>query len=458
MHIDRRTFEELEIFETQKGRPGLFERLDRAKTSVGRRALRRRFERPLSEPAAIRAVQEALRFFTEHGDAFERLPGERDLARWADYLTSNVIVASERREPMLAYRWFVMRWRARDAWQELQDGVCLTIRLVAQLSTFREQILALSPPAYIRLWVDEMAAILGHAEIAEVARGELPRGGCVLALDRRLRGDCRGALERLIELLGEFEALRAMAQANREMGWPFPEIERGDACVTAMNLYHPFVANVVPNDLQLGGSHSLLFLTGANMAGKTTLLKACALAVYLAHLGMGVPATGFRTTPFDALFSGLGVEDDLQAGISYYQAETQRVRQLTDTLAAHRCTFAVYDELFKGTNVQDARDACRQVIIGLARSRVGLFVVASHLIELGEELQAEPHIGFAYFEAILDGDTPTFDFRLREGRSAQRLGMIILRREGVLDQLARLALGAPRELAPAPDHLPEAHL
>jgi DNA mismatch repair ATPase MutS len=106
-------------------------------------------------------------------------------------------------------------------------------------------------------------------------------------------------------------------------------------------------------------------------------------------------------------------------------------------LASGARAFVIFDEVFKGTNVKDAFDACGTVVKGFARFPSSVFIVASHLVELVAPLTAVAVIRFAHFEAaIVDGE-PRYDYRLRAGHSAQRLGMTLLEREGVTALLNR---------------------
>lgn len=99
--------------------------------------------------------------------------------------------------------------------------------------------------------------------------------------------------------------------------------------------------------------------------------------------------------------------------------------------------------LHKGTNVKDAYDATKRVLHGLAGANNGLFVVTSHLIEISDELKNNKNVAFGYFEASEGGDTLTFDFALREGVTTQRLGMRVLKEEGVFELLDRIVGTGP---------------
>jgi DNA mismatch repair ATPase MutS len=96
------------------------------------------------------------------------------------------------------------------------------------------------------------------------------------------------------------------------------------------------------------------------------------------------------------------------------------------------------DELFKGTNVQDAMKCSDTVIRGLIRIPNSLFVLSTHLYEIGEGLKSFPNILFRYFETNVNNDQLEFSYQLREGISNDRLGYLILKREKVVELLERL--------------------
>jgi DNA mismatch repair protein MutS len=93
------------------------------------------------------------------------------------------------------------------------------------------------------------------------------------------------------------------------------------------------------------------------------------------------------------------------------------------------------DELFKGTNVQDAMKCSSAVIKGLIKIKSSVFILSTHLYEIGEELRQYPNIRFKYFETFANDDQLEFSYVLKEGISNDRLGYLILKREGVVDLL-----------------------
>jgi DNA mismatch repair ATPase MutS len=96
------------------------------------------------------------------------------------------------------------------------------------------------------------------------------------------------------------------------------------------------------------------------------------------------------------------------------------------------------DELFKGTNVQDAMKCSLTVIKGLIKIRTSLFILSTHLYEIGEELKSYPNISFRYFETVVKDEQLEFSYQLKDGISNDRIGYVILKREKVVEMLEKL--------------------
>ena len=261
-------------------------------------------------------------------------------------------------------------------------------------------------------------------------------------LDRPIRRSCRPALIGVLAALHELEALQSLAALSSRPGYSYPEMVDGDVVVfEARALRHPLLANAVPNDVSLGAdAHGrLLFVTGPNMAGKTTALKTCGLAVLMAHIGVAVPAEHLRVSVFDVLFANLSAHDSLSRGESLFLAEVRRIGVLVGHLTARARVFGVVDEMLKGTNVHDAHDATQLVVTGLAEYPRGLFVVASHLAELADQLAVCGGVRFGQMTVRFEDGVARTTFRLEPGVSQQRLGMYILEQQGIVQALASVA-------------------
>lgn len=438
MIVDRHTLSDLGVI-PDGPEPSMLALFGGTWTPPGRVRLRELLTTPLSSAQAIRERQQALR---------ELLPALPDLANptWAalvvavrDYLDSRFV-------PMPAGK--LQNWRVRLLYpgvtSQLGTGVRATADLILLASHVGARLRQLQPHAPD---LAKIAAALERPSVDPALQRILPlpdrrdSSYDVTRHDAALRGACRDAVEDLLAAARELDALQAMAATVQRPGWSLPDIADGAASTLSFEgLRHPLLPDGVDNDLQLG-EHRLLFLTGPNMAGKTTLLKAVGLAVHLAHCGMPVPARAATIPVFDRLHAALTVRDSVVRGESYFLAEVRRVAGLVEPVAAGERVLALLDEMFKGTNVLDASDATALVCAGLASSPAGCFLVASHLSELAGVLSELPAIGMKQMEVMAGARGPEATYRVRDGVSRQRLGMRLLEREGVVNTLARLRAG-----------------
>jgi DNA mismatch repair protein MutS len=230
-----------------------------------------------------------------------------------------------------------------------------------------------------------------------------------------------------------------MASACKKYNLCFPQFVAADEpIINATQLFHPLLHTPVAYDVVLRQQDNFLFLTGANMGGKSTFIKAVGVAVFLAHTGMGVPAQTMQLTLFNGLLSNINVVDNIMQGESYFFNEVQRIRKTIEKITDGKKWLILIDELFKGTNVQDAMKCSSTVIEGMLKIKNSLFILSTHLYEIGEGLKKYPNIQFKYFETAVLNDQLYFSYQLKDGISNDRLGYLILKREGVVDMLEKL--------------------
>ncbi|HEV2354890.1 MAG TPA: DNA mismatch repair protein MutS, partial [Puia sp.] len=235
------------------------------------------------------------------------------------------------------------------------------------------------------------------------------------------------------------DAWYSMAMATHRLRLTFPTfVDQPEPFLEAGSLYHLLLPGAVAYDIHLDEDYNFLFLTGANMAGKSTFIRSVGAMVFLAHLGMGVPATSMRLSLFDGILSNINVVDDIAKGESFFFNEVQRIRNTLEKIGRQKKWLVLIDELFKGTNVQDAMKCSITVIRGLLKIRRSLFILSTHLYEIGDELKEYPNIVFRYFETNVANDQLQFSYQLKEGVSNDRIGYLILKREKVVEMLENL--------------------
>ena len=249
----------------------------------------------------------------------------------------------------------------------------------------------------------------------------------------------RTAVQSLVEIHSRLDAWYSMAMATRRYQLSFPVfVDQEDPYLDIQSLYHLLLPKPVAYDVRLDRESNFLFLTGANMGGKSTFIRSVGVVVFLAHLGMGVPARAMRLSLFDGILSNINVVDNISKGESFFFNEVQRIRNTLEKIGNQKKWLVLIDELFKGTNVEDAMKCSTAVIKGLIKIRKSLFILSTHLYEIGEELKVYPNILFRYFETSVKDDQLEFSYQLKEGISNDRIGYLILKREKVVEMLERL--------------------
>ena len=183
------------------------------------------------------------------------------------------------------------------------------------------------------------------------------------------------AMQLWLQAIGEFESLNAISTyASEHPGDAKAEFVTGPATFDAMGLGHPLLDDrkCVRNDVSLGSGTPLWIVSGSNMSGKSTLLRACGLTVVLASMGAPVRARRFRVSDM-TLATALGIQDSLLDGKSKFFAEVARLKSMIDLAGQGRPLLFLVDEMLSGTNSQDRRTASEAVIHALLeRNAIGL--------------------------------------------------------------------------------------
>lgn len=249
----------------------------------------------------------------------------------------------------------------------------------------------------------------------------------------RWRAQHGPALRRWLEAWSEFEALNALANyAYENPDHTFPEFSGDHPCLEAQALGHPLLPNAtcVRNDFELNRSTRFYILSGSNMSGKSTLLRAIGLSSVLARAGAPVRAKALRHSPGLSVFASLSVVDSLLNGKSKFQAEVERLRQTLEA-AGHTNVLFLVDEIFAGTNSRDRRIAAEAIVRTLL-DRAAVGVLSTHDLALTEIANAGQLHGRNIHMGSRDGTDPMdFDYRLKPGITQEANALLIARMAGV---------------------------
>lgn len=438
MELDNTTYNDLSIFQPEE-EFSIFHRLNLTRTVEGRAWLSKFFANPFSDPKPIRETQQILKLILKHEMQWPDSISNGTIMVIEKFYDSNVdgIPGSANFMNALTYKLFH------------SPDFSLVKYSISHFADFAKGMLRLielldndEAPPLIKNYLQRAKSLINKPILMQLAARE-PRQPFSMTetihYGAFIQSQFRSPAFELIEIYGRLDAWYSMAMAVKKFGLSFPEfIDQVQPLIDAKNLYHILLPTPVAYDIKMNPESNFLFLTGANMAGKSTLIKAVGSSIFLAHLGMGVPATNMRLTIFDGLLSNINVADNIARGESYFFNEVQRIKNTIMKINNGRKWLVLIDELFKGTNVQDAMKCSSAVIQGLIKIRNSLFILSTHLYEIGEELQQFPNISFKYFETSVKDDQLHFSYQLKEGISNDRLGYLILKREKVVDLLEKL--------------------
>ncbi len=235
-----------------------------------------------------------------------------------------------------------------------------------------------------------------------------------IVVDRWRRRNGTSMLDWLAAL-GEFEALNSLAAYTFEHPLDvFPEIVEQGPVLDAEGLGHPLLDEntCVRNDVYLGGETQFLIVSGSNMSGKSTFLRAVGLNAVLAWMGGPVRCAKFRVSPV-TVGAAIRIQDSLVDGRSHFLAEMQRLRRMID-LANVKPLLYLADEIMSGTNSRDRRIAAEWVVRALVlRGAIGL--ITTHDLALTEIASNGLPGENVFFEDTGEAGTLHFDYKLRRG-------------------------------------------
>lgn len=438
MEIDKTTLNDLSIFNAEE-EFSIFHKLDLTNTVGGREKLQQYFSQSLTTIEAIEGIQQTLMVIRGKIDKWPSTISNGSIMVLQKFYESTIDEIPSRPSPAAAYSYKILHGPDFSL-VKYSTGHCFDfIKGMQQLvDTFLKD----DAPAPLRKLLERAQQLLNKQQLAIMAKTEKSDSLSMtemLGLAGFLRYHFKPNIMELIDIYSRLDAWYAMAMAMDKYDLIFPEFIQSEMpTISASGLYHILLPHPVAYDITLDKTNNFLFLTGANMAGKSTFIKSVGAAVFLAHIGMGVPASSMRLTLFDGLLSNINVVDNIVKGESYFYNEVQRIKKTILKINDGRKWLILIDELFKGTNVQDAMKCSTVVIEGLIKIKNSLFILSTHLYEIGESLKAHNNIAFKYFETMVEDEQLKFSFQLKEGISNDRLGYLILKREKVIELLENL--------------------
>ncbi|MDB4998132.1 MAG: MutS-related protein family 1, partial [Myxococcaceae bacterium] len=219
-----------------------------------------------------------------------------------------------------------------------------------------------------------------------------------------------------LSALAEIEALSSLAGfAFDRPDHVYPELSSSPN-VVATALAHPMIPakKRIANDLELDGPGRALVITGSNMSGKSTLLRAVGTNAVLALAG--APACATKMSIGDVrVVTSMRVTDSLEEGVSHFYAELQKLKMVCDMARGERTVLFLLDEILHGTNTRERLIGARAIVRELVK-RGAMGAVSTHDLAIGDlETELPGKVQNFHFEEQVVNDKMTFDYKLRTG-------------------------------------------
>jgi hypothetical protein len=268
-----------------------------------------------------------------------------------------------------------------------------------------------------------LETILGFAELRQSWLVAVPANVfllwdvfCAAAL-LRWRARVGASVRRWIEAMAELEALSSFATfACEHPSFAFPEIAPGGLSFVAEQLGHPLIpaARRVDNDVALAGPGTALLVTGSNMSGKSTLLRAVGVNAVLALAGAPVCARRLVLGRLQVRTS-MRVTDSLEEGVSHFYAELARLKAVVDAANGGERVLFLLDEVLHGTNSRERNIGARAIVTHLL-DRDAIGAVSSHDLGLSDlEAESGGRVKNVHFQELVERGKMTFDYKLKPG-------------------------------------------
>lgn len=431
--IDSQTLSDLEIFGSAKHEVSVFSFFNFTSTIGGRDKLLSIFKTPQTDAAVITLRLELIAYLQHSGVELYFRKESMDFI--AFYLQQKVkpkpLTRYNRLKTALSY--------LSGATQEQylrQRGIAQLFDLLLSLDLFCTDLDAeKSPPLLVSLR-NTVSAILNYPIVRKHLKGRALNRFALAECDYICRYLAVEEIDALLEIIYELDAYVSVARAAAQYKLCYPILNTsGPRKIEIKEVFHLFIKKPIANSIDFSYGKNVCFLTGANMAGKSTFLKSVAIAIYLAHLGFPVPAQDMELSIFRGLTTTINLPDNLSQGYSHFYNEVRRVKEVAQKITSARNMVVIFDELFSGTNVKDAYDGSLAIISAFSRIRDSFFMISTHIAELAAALKHHDNVNFCYMPSSLAEGLPQFSYLLQEGVTEERMGMWIIENEGIIDLL-----------------------
>lgn len=423
---DKQTLEDLNIPGKYKNN-SIFKLFNRVRTSGGERLLELMFQHPLSNEQVINQRSRTLRYFQTKGLGFPFKKEEIDqveiylgMRAGGSLLTMALNTVQKK---------FLKVIGLDKEYTLLQNGIRETAALTNEVHSYLLAVEKEDPANHFQEQIRVIKAIYENEKLSWLSQPAEKDLSIIklIRYDHLLRQVFHKELKQLLHIVYEIDVNTAVSTVAGENNFSYATVlPSTENMIRLEDVWHPWLKNPVSNSITIDRDKNVVFLTGANMAGKSTLMKSFGIAIYLSHIGFPIAAKNMVVSVQDGIYTSINVPDDLNAGYSHFYAEVLRVKKVAEEVARGKNLVVIFDELFKGTNVKDAFDATVAVTEAFSELRNCSYIISTHIIEAADELKRLDNFHFVYLPTKMMGTVPVYTYKLEDGITEDRHGKMII--------------------------------
>ena len=432
--IDKQTIADLELYDSNRNEKSLFSYFNYTQSIGGRELLRKIYSSPTTDLNLLEERIEAIRFFSE---AKNPVRIDKETLDFIEFYLTKPSYSGPFKSLNAIFCALKNLITPNNDYYVLTKGTRVVIAFINDLhcyALYRED--EKREPEFLKKIKSEIVDIVEGTQlkIAITLKDKktlMPHEYSILSIIFRKKEIDN--LHKALKIIYEIDVLKSLAIALKKHQFSLPSFTPVPNNITAKGIFHPFLKDPVGNDVDFTTVRKLCFITGPNMAGKSTFLKSLSICIYLSHIGFPLPARQFQTSVFRGLVTTINLPDNLSKGYSHFYNEVLRVKYVAEQILRSGNIFIVFDELFRGTNIKDAYEASLSVIKEFSRLNKSTFAISTHIIEIADEIKGIPSVFFKFFEANIVENTPRYNYVAKDGVTNERIGLFILKKERVIE-------------------------
>ena len=432
--LDKQTIKDLEIFVDSRSANSISNFYNQTKTFGGKSYLYQLMKNPITDINELRQRTELIQFISETGFELKINSGQFEFIEHYQRLN----IAPLRNNFVDAFlQNLSYRINPNNNYYIIKSGVQQLVYLLVQLKEKFETLNKTDIPAKLALYQKDISELIENPDFKIIYTKRPKITYSILnKLDNLFRKKYKNELHKIIKLVYNLDAFISIAKVAKQNNLTLPKYsDLTTPTLFIEEFYHPLLDNAVPYSIEINESTNLCFLTGPNMAGKSTFLKSVGLSIYLAHIGFPIPAKKMTTTIYNGIVTTINLSDDINLGYSHFYSEVNRIKETILKIKNKKRLFVIFDELFRGTNVKDAFDGSLLIIKSFANILDSTFFISTHITEVAEKVKDIGNIQFKFFDSKLVDNIPSYEYKLENGISHERLGMYILKNEKIIEIL-----------------------